>query len=65
MVSIFGARGTAGYIAPEVFSRNFGVVSHKSDVYSYEMMILEMIGGKKNTITGLDPSSKIYFPDWI
>ncbi|XP_014511990.1 LEAF RUST 10 DISEASE-RESISTANCE LOCUS RECEPTOR-LIKE PROTEIN KINASE-like 2.5 [Vigna radiata var. radiata] len=65
MVSIFGARGTAGYIAPEVFSRNFGVVSHKSDVYSYGMMILEMIGGKKNTITGLDPSSEIYFPDWI
>ncbi|ESW14934.1 hypothetical protein PHAVU_007G030100, partial [Phaseolus vulgaris] len=65
IVSIFGARGTAGYIAPEVFSRNFGVVSHKSDVYSYGMMILELIGGRKNTITGLDPSSEIYFPDWI
>ena len=65
MVSIFGARGTAGYIAPEVFSRNFGAVSHKSDVYSYGMMILELIGGRKNTVTGLDPSSEIYFPGWI
>jgi len=65
IVSIFGARGTAGYIAPEVFSRNFGVVSHKSDVYSYGMMILELIGGRKNTMSGLDPSSEIYFPDWI
>jgi len=65
MVSIFGARGTAGYIAPEVFSRNFGVVSHKSDVYSYGMMVLEMIGGRQNTMTGVDPSSEIYFPDWI
>jgi len=65
IVSIFGARGTAGYIAPEVFSRNFGAVSHKSDVYSYGMMILELIGGRKNTVTGLDSSSEIYFPDWI
>ncbi|CAJ1977499.1 unnamed protein product [Sphenostylis stenocarpa] len=58
MVSIFGARGTAGYIAPEVFSRNFGVVSHKSDVYSYGMMILEMIGGRKNFKDEVDPSSE-------
>jgi serine/threonine protein kinase len=32
IISLLGARGTAGYIAPEVFSRNFGGVSHKSDV---------------------------------
>ncbi|KAK7357762.1 hypothetical protein VNO80_17058 [Phaseolus coccineus] len=65
IVSIFGVRGTAGYIAPEVFSRNFGVVSHKSDIYSYGMMILELIGGRKNTMTRPNPSSEIYFPDWI
>jgi serine/threonine protein kinase len=41
-VSIFGARGTPGYIAPELFSRHFGGVSHKSDVYSYGMMVLEI-----------------------
>ena len=48
IVSMVGARGTIGYIAPELFCRNFGGVSHKSDVYSYGMMVLEMIGGRKN-----------------
>ncbi|KAK2405280.1 LEAF RUST 10 DISEASE-RESISTANCE LOCUS RECEPTOR-LIKE PROTEIN KINASE 2.5 [Trifolium repens] len=65
MVSIFGARGTAGYIAPEVFSRNFGAVSHKSDVYSYGMMVMEMVGRRKNINTEVDRSSEIYFPHWI
>lgn len=36
--------GTMGYIAPEVFSRNFGKVSYKSDVYTFGMLLLEMIG---------------------
>ncbi|KAK4576539.1 hypothetical protein RGQ29_027191 [Quercus rubra] len=39
IVSMTGVRGTAGYMTPEVFSRNFGGVSHKSDVYSYGMLI--------------------------
>ncbi|KAK9045304.1 hypothetical protein V6N11_059191 [Hibiscus sabdariffa] len=42
------ARGTVGYIAPELFNRNFGRVSHKADVYSFGMMVLEMVGGRKN-----------------
>ena len=46
ILSIAEARGTIGFIAPEVFSRGFGVVSTKSDVYSYGMMLLEMVGGK-------------------
>ncbi|XP_029125430.1 rust resistance kinase Lr10-like [Cajanus cajan] len=37
-ISMLVARGTVGYIAPELFCRNFGGVSHKSDVYSYGMM---------------------------
>ncbi|KAM7522912.1 hypothetical protein LguiA_012814 [Lonicera macranthoides] len=62
-VSMLNARGTIGYIAPEVFCRNFGRVSHKSDVYSYGMMILEMVGERKNIEVG--HTSEIYFPDWI
>ncbi|KAM4131561.1 hypothetical protein ACJW30_01G184300 [Castanea mollissima] len=31
-ISLVGARGIVGYIARKVFSRNFGIVSHKSDV---------------------------------
>ncbi|XP_010279326.1 PREDICTED: LEAF RUST 10 DISEASE-RESISTANCE LOCUS RECEPTOR-LIKE PROTEIN KINASE-like 2.1 [Nelumbo nucifera] len=65
VISMQGARGTAGYIAPEVFSRNFGGVSHKSDVYSYGMMVLEMVGGRKNIDVGVDNTSEIYFPHWI
>ena len=44
-ISMVGARGTTGYIAPEVFCRSFGGISHKSDVYNYGMMVLEMVGG--------------------
>lgn len=65
IVSMLGARGTAGYIAPEVFSRNFGGVSHKSDVYSFGMMVLEMVGGRKNINVEVECSSEIYFPHWI
>ncbi|XP_024933674.3 PR5-like receptor kinase [Ziziphus jujuba] len=64
IISMQGARGTVGYIAPEVFSRNYGGVSHKSDVYSYGMMVLEMVGGRKNVNVGGN-TSEIYFPHWI
>ena len=64
-VSLLNARGTIGYIAPEVFNRNFGGVSSKSDVYSYGMMILEMVGGRKNIKVGVSRTSEVYFPDWI
>ncbi|PON86949.1 Serine/threonine protein kinase [Trema orientale] len=65
LISMLGPRGTVGYIAPEVFSRNFGGVSHKSDVYSYGMMILEMVGGRKKINVKADTTSELYFPHWI
>ncbi|KAK3218287.1 hypothetical protein Dsin_012257 [Dipteronia sinensis] len=65
IISMLGARGTAGYIAPEVFCRSFGEVSHKSDVYSYGMMILEMVGGRNNIVVSVSHTSEIYFPNWI
>ncbi|AES59902.1 putative glycerophosphodiester phosphodiesterase, protein kinase RLK-Pelle-LRK10L-2 family [Medicago truncatula] len=65
IVSMTAARGTLGYIAPEVFSRNFGNVSFKSDVYSYGMMLLETIGGKKITEDLEENSSHVYYPEWI
>ncbi|XP_040962308.1 LEAF RUST 10 DISEASE-RESISTANCEUS RECEPTOR-LIKE PROTEIN KINASE-like 2.4 isoform X2 [Gossypium hirsutum] len=65
IVSMTGARGTAGYIAPEVFFRNLGGVSNKSDVYSYGMMVLEMVGGRKNVNVEASRTSEIYFPSWI
>ena len=51
VVSMTIARGTIGYIASEVLSRNFGNVSYKLDVYSFEMLLLEMVSGRKNVDT--------------
>ncbi|XP_059451278.1 PR5-like receptor kinase [Corylus avellana] len=65
IVSMTGMRGTAGYIAPEVFNRYFGGVSHKSDVYSYGMLVLEMVGGKTKFDSGLSQTSETYFPHGI
>ncbi|XP_042961430.1 LEAF RUST 10 DISEASE-RESISTANCE LOCUS RECEPTOR-LIKE PROTEIN KINASE-like 2.1 [Carya illinoinensis] len=65
IISMLGARGTVGYIAPEVFCRNFGGVSHKSDVYSYGMMVLEMVGGTNNVDVETNHTSETYFPHWI
>ncbi|KAM7529787.1 hypothetical protein LguiB_033197 [Lonicera macranthoides] len=67
IVSMLGARGTPGYIAPEVFCRNFGEVSHKSDVYSYGMMVINMVGAGKKAEVGsnLDSASEMYFVDII
>ncbi|KAL2924645.1 LEAF RUST 10 DISEASE-RESISTANCE LOCUS RECEPTOR-LIKE PROTEIN KINASE-like 2.4 [Bienertia sinuspersici] len=66
LVSLSEARGTVGYIAPEVFIRSFGGVSLKSDVYSYGMLVLEMVGCRRQAHTGGDESSsEQYFPQWI
>jgi serine/threonine protein kinase len=53
---MLGARGTAGYVALELISRNFGRVSHKSNVYSYRMMVSEMVRERKNIDIGVDRS---------
>ncbi|KAM7481204.1 hypothetical protein LguiB_005787 [Lonicera macranthoides] len=63
-VSMTAARGTMGYIAPEVLSRSVGKVSCKSDVYSFGMLLLEMVGGRKNTDTKAN-TNQVYFPEWI
>ncbi|XLU21598.1 hypothetical protein S245_057664 [Arachis hypogaea] len=63
-VSMTAARGTLGYMAPEVFSRNFGNVSYKSDIYSYGMLLLEMVGGRKNTNASQE-TFQVLYPNWI
>ncbi|CAL5362584.1 unnamed protein product [Camellia sinensis] len=52
-------------MAPEVFSRHFGRVSHKADVYSYGMLVLEMVRGKKNIGQSVEHTSDLYFPHSI
>eukprot|EP00268_Persea_americana_P040927 TRINITY_DN40749_c0_g1_i1.p1 TRINITY_DN40749_c0_g1~~TRINITY_DN40749_c0_g1_i1.p1 ORF type:complete len:413 (-),score=51.76 TRINITY_DN40749_c0_g1_i1:283-1485(-) len=65
IATMSNARGTAGYIAPELFSTNFGRVSYKSDVYSYGMLLLEMAGRRKNYYPLVERESQIYFPTWV
>ncbi|KAE8724504.1 G-type lectin S-receptor-like serine/threonine-protein kinase SD2-5 [Hibiscus syriacus] len=54
-------RGTRGYLAPEWIT-NYAI-SEKSDVYSYGMLLLEIIGGRKNFDPG-ESSEKSYFPSY-
>ncbi|KAB1211223.1 hypothetical protein CJ030_MR6G021587 [Morella rubra] len=66
IVSMTGMKGTIGYIAPEVVNRCLGGVSHKSDVYSYGMLILAMVGGRREEFPdGTSQSSENYFPNYI
>ncbi|XP_018480232.1 G-type lectin S-receptor-like serine/threonine-protein kinase SD2-5 [Raphanus sativus] len=54
-------RGTRGYLAPEWITSY--AISEKSDVYSYGMVLLELIGGRNN----YDPSEsseKCHFPSY-
>ncbi|XP_056167628.1 G-type lectin S-receptor-like serine/threonine-protein kinase SD2-5 [Syzygium oleosum] len=54
-------RGTRGYLAPEWIRNN--PISEKSDVYSYGLMLLEIIGGRKNYDPG-ESSEKAHFPSY-
>ncbi|KAG6391566.1 hypothetical protein SASPL_149322 [Salvia splendens] len=63
-VTMTAARGTIGYVAPELISRSIGAVSYKADVYSFGMLLMEMVSLKKDLIGNNDNSSQ-YFPNWI
>jgi interleukin-1 receptor-associated kinase 1 len=65
IVSLTAARGTIGYMAPELFYRNVGKISYKADVYSFGMLLMEMASRRKNLNALAEKSSEIYFPFWI
>ncbi|CAL5393835.1 unnamed protein product [Camellia sinensis] len=53
-------RGTAGYLAPEWI---LGVaITNKADVYSYGMMLFELISGRRNNYQS---EAAKYFPIWV
>ncbi|CAN1828372.1 G-type lectin S-receptor-like serine/threonine-protein kinase SD2-5 [Linum perenne] len=54
-------RGTRGYLAPEWIT-NYAI-SEKSDVYSYGMLLLEIISGRKNFVQ-TESSEKSHFPSY-
>ncbi|KAL8468415.1 hypothetical protein ACS0TY_031574 [Phlomoides rotata] len=64
MVTMTTARGTIGYVAPELINRGFGGVSFKADVYSFGMLLMEIVGLNQNR-KGNSQASSQYFPCWI
>ncbi|XP_068666603.1 rust resistance kinase Lr10-like [Aristolochia californica] len=63
-VTMTAARGTIGYMAPELFYQNIGKVSYKSDVYSYGMLLMEMAGRRKDIDPIAEHSRQIVFHLW-
>ncbi|EEF33112.1 s-receptor kinase, putative [Ricinus communis] len=52
-------RGTIGYLAPEWISGE--AITAKADVYSYGMMLFELVSGRRNTEKSYDTRTE-YFP---
>jgi len=54
-------KGTFGYMAPEML---YNAVSDKSDVFSYGMTLLELVGGRRNMYPSLETPdlTRDYFP---
>ncbi|CAM6087227.1 unnamed protein product [Calypogeia fissa] len=54
--------GTPGYVAPEVF---LGLpVSSKMDVYSFGMLILEVVSGREHVDHSSSSPDSLYLPSW-
>ncbi|CAN6241201.1 unnamed protein product [Urochloa humidicola] len=63
-LTITGARGTPGYAAPELWMPL--PVTHKCDVYSYGMLLFEMLGRRRNLELGLHGrESQEWYPRWV
>ncbi|XP_050222008.1 G-type lectin S-receptor-like serine/threonine-protein kinase At5g24080 isoform X2 [Mercurialis annua] len=54
-------RGTRGYLAPEWVSNR--PITVKADVYSYGMLLLEIIGGRRNLDMSYDVQD-FFYPGW-
>ncbi|VVA27226.1 PREDICTED: rust resistance kinase Lr10 [Prunus dulcis] len=61
-ITMTGGRGTPGYAAPEVWMR-FSV-THKCDVYSFGMLLFEIIGRRRNLDINIQDSQD-WFPRWV
>uniref|UniRef100_M1BI51 BRASSINOSTEROID INSENSITIVE 1-associated receptor kinase 1 n=1 Tax=Solanum tuberosum TaxID=4113 RepID=M1BI51_SOLTU len=64
IVTLTTARGTIGYVAPELISRSIGAISYKADVCSFGMLLMEMLDLKRHEVANEENSSQ-YFPYYI
>ncbi|KAK4419632.1 Rust resistance kinase Lr10 [Sesamum alatum] len=63
-VTVTGYRGTPGYLAPEFMLKNFPI-TYKCDVYSFGILLFEIVGRRKNTRTGGNSDSLDWFPKQV
>ncbi|KAK2990272.1 hypothetical protein RJ640_014724 [Escallonia rubra] len=61
-IAMTGGRGTPGYAAPELWMPS--PVTRKCDVYSFGMLLFEIIGRRRNMDVTL-PDSQEWFPTWV
>lgn len=57
-----GGRGTPGYAAPEMWMPCR--VTHKCDVYSFGMLLFEIVGRRRNLEVN-ETESQEWFPKWV
>lgn len=55
-------RGTRGYLAPEWISGD--AITAKADVYSYGMMLFELVSGRRNVQQASEGGLLDFFPTW-
>ncbi|XP_042390260.1 G-type lectin S-receptor-like serine/threonine-protein kinase SD2-5 isoform X1 [Zingiber officinale] len=63
-MSMTGMRGTPGYAAPEMWLP-YSPVTYKCDVYSFGMLLFEMVGRRKNFDCRAAESEKKWFPKLV
>uniref|UniRef100_A0A0E0KW52 Protein kinase domain-containing protein n=1 Tax=Oryza punctata TaxID=4537 RepID=A0A0E0KW52_ORYPU len=61
-LTMTGARGTPGYAAPELWLPL--PLTHKCDVYSFGMLVFEILGRRRNLDTQRPTESQEWYPKW-
>ncbi|GAB2295551.1 hypothetical protein Dimus_029714 [Dionaea muscipula] len=61
-VIMSGCRGTPGYAAPELWTPY--PVTHKCDVYSFGMLLFEVVSRRRNHIADISAESQEWLPRW-
>lgn len=62
VISLIASQGMTNYVAPELLSSNLHNASEKSDVFSFGMLLFDMVG---RSPAGAGESRQIYFPEWM
>ncbi|GLJ06362.1 hypothetical protein SUGI_0037140 [Cryptomeria japonica] len=59
---VTAVRGTPGYLAPEWL--RYSIATKKCDVYSFGMVLLELVSGRRNFDASASDPRLCYFPAW-